>query len=85
VDGFELAQLDLEIRREGDILGASQSGKRSQLKMLSLLRDAEVIAQARDEAQRLVTEDPGLSTSPGLRGMAETLVDSERAEFLQKA
>lgn len=85
VDGFELAQLDLEIRREGDILGATQSGKRSQLKMLSLLRDSEVIAQARVEAQRLVTEDPGLVTSPGLRGMAETLVDSERAEFLQKA
>ncbi|ALG13098.1 ATP-dependent DNA helicase RecG [Kibdelosporangium phytohabitans] len=85
LDGFELAQLDLEIRREGDILGASQSGKRSQLKMLSLLRDSEVISQAREVALQLVSDDPGLGRSPGLRGMAETLVDSERAEFLQKA
>jgi ATP-dependent DNA helicase RecG len=85
VDGFELAQLDLEIRREGDILGATQSGKRSQLKMLSLLRDSEVIAAARGEAQRLVSTDPALSAYPGLAAMAATLVDAERAEFLQKA
>jgi ATP-dependent DNA helicase RecG len=85
VDGFELAQLDLEIRREGDILGATQSGKRSQLKMLSLLRDSEVIEAARDEAQRLVSEDPELARYPGLAAMAATLVDSERAEYLQKA
>jgi ATP-dependent DNA helicase RecG len=85
LDGFELAQLDLEIRREGDILGATQSGKRSQLKMLSLLRDSEVIENAREEAQRLVSEDPELARSPGLAAMAATLVDSERAEYLQKA
>jgi ATP-dependent DNA helicase RecG len=85
LDGFELARLDLEIRREGDILGAAQSGRRSQLKMLSLLRDEEVIADARAEAQRLVSEDPDLAGYPGLAGMAAALVDDERAEYLQKA
>jgi ATP-dependent DNA helicase RecG len=85
LDGFELARLDLELRREGDILGAAQSGRRSQLKMLSLLRDEEVIADARDEAQRLVSEDPELTGYPGLAAMAAALVDDERAEYLQKA
>ncbi|TCO57024.1 ATP-dependent DNA helicase RecG [Actinocrispum wychmicini] len=85
VDGFELARLDLEIRREGDILGATQSGRRSQLKMLSLLRDEDVIAAARVIAQELVTEDSELTDYPGLAGMAANLVDSERAEYLQKA
>ncbi|MET0132119.1 MAG: ATP-dependent DNA helicase RecG [Kibdelosporangium sp.] len=85
LDGFELARLDLELRREGDILGATQSGRKSQLKMLSLLSDEEMISSARDEAQRLVTEDPELGGHPGLAAMAASLVDDERAEFLQKA
>jgi ATP-dependent DNA helicase RecG len=84
-DGFELARLDLEIRREGDILGATQSGRKSQLKMLSLLRDEDVIASARIIAQQLVTEDPKLAEYQGLAAMAANLVDDERAEYLQKA
>jgi ATP-dependent DNA helicase RecG len=84
-DGFELARLDLEIRREGDILGATQSGRKSQLKMLSLLRDEDVIASARIIAQQLVTEDPKLTAYPGLAAMAANLIDDERAEYLQKA
>ncbi|GAB3907276.1 ATP-dependent DNA helicase RecG [Kibdelosporangium lantanae] len=84
-DGFELARLDLEIRREGDILGATQSGRKSQLKMLSLLRDEDVIASARIIAQQLVTEDPQLTDYPGLATMAANLIDDERAEYLQKA
>ena len=51
-DGFELAQRDLELRREGDVLGALQSGRRSGLKLLSLLRDADLIGQARQAAQQ---------------------------------
>jgi ATP-dependent DNA helicase RecG len=85
LDGFELARLDLELRREGDILGATQSGRRSQLKMLSLVQDEEMIGSARTEAQRLVTGDPELAGHPGLAAMAASLVDDERAEYLQKA
>ena len=85
LDGFELAQLDLELRREGDILGAAQSGMRSGLKMLSLLRDEEVIRDARGEAQRVVEGDPELSGHPGLAGLVAGLLDEERAEYLEKA
>ncbi|XVV02300.1 helicase-related protein [Actinosynnema sp. CA-248983] len=85
LDGFELAQLDLELRREGDILGAAQSGKRSGLKMLSLLRDEDVIAQARIVAGEVVDADPDLVAHPGLAGLVAGLLDEERAEYLEKA
>ncbi len=85
VDGFELAQLDLELRREGDVLGATQSGRRSGLKLLSLLRDGDLIAQARSEAQRLVTADPVLSGYPGLARLIDDLLDEDRAGYLEKA
>ncbi|MEV1116608.1 ATP-dependent DNA helicase RecG [Actinosynnema sp. NPDC049800] len=85
LDGFELAQLDLELRREGDILGAAQSGKRSGLKMLSLLRDEDVIAEARVVAQEVVEADPELTGNPGLAGLVAGLLDDERAEYLEKA
>jgi ATP-dependent DNA helicase RecG len=84
-DGFELARLDVEQRREGDVLGASQSGRRSQLKLLSLLRDEDVIEQARDEATELIAEDPQLEGFPGLAGLVAGLVRDEQAEFLEKA
>ena len=85
LDGFELAQLDLEMRREGDILGAAQSGRNSGLKLLSLLRDVDLITEARDEARALVAEDPSLAQYPGLAGLVNALVDDERAEFLEKS
>jgi ATP-dependent DNA helicase RecG len=85
LDGFELAQLDLELRREGDILGAAQSGRRSGLKMLSLLRDEDVIRDARAEAQQVVDADPDLVRHPGLAGLVAGLLDEERAEYLEKA
>ncbi|UVS81181.1 ATP-dependent DNA helicase RecG [Actinokineospora sp. UTMC 2448] len=85
LDGFELAQLDLEMRREGDILGASQSGAKSALKMLSLLQDADIIEEARTVAQALVSADPALSEFPGLAAMAGQLVADDRAEYLEKA
>ena len=84
LDGFELAQLDLELRREGDILGAAQSG-RSSLAMLSLLRDVEVIEQARTVARDLVGTDPTLAAHPGLAGMVSELVDEQGAEYLEKS
>ncbi|HEY8374315.1 MAG TPA: ATP-dependent DNA helicase RecG [Pseudonocardiaceae bacterium] len=85
LDGFELARLDLELRREGDILGAAQSGRRSTLRMLSLLRDEKLIATARQVAQRMVDADPGLDEHPGLAALVNGLVDEERAEYLEKA
>jgi ATP-dependent DNA helicase RecG len=84
-DGFELARLDLELRREGDVLGALQSGRRSGLRLLSLLRHEEVIARARGYATDVVAADPGLAHHPGLRALvAETVGDDERAAYLDK-
>ncbi|KAA5832616.1 ATP-dependent DNA helicase RecG [Saccharopolyspora hirsuta] len=83
-DGFELARLDLELRREGDILGAAQSGRKSGLKMLSLLRDEDVIAQAREEAAQVIAADPTLRNHPGLARMVAEVVDEDRAEYLEK-
>ncbi|MDG4767237.1 ATP-dependent DNA helicase RecG [Solwaraspora sp. WMMD406] len=83
-DGFRLAELDLEQRREGDVLGATQSGRRSHLRLLSLLRDSELIGQARAEAIELLTEDPELVRQPALAAAVAALVDEERAEYLEK-
>ncbi|GAB1642639.1 ATP-dependent DNA helicase RecG [Krasilnikovia sp. MM14-A1259] len=83
-DGFKLAELDLEQRREGDVLGASQSGRHSHLRLLSLLRDAKLITEARAEATELVGDDPDLSRHPALAASVAALVDEERAEFLEK-
>jgi ATP-dependent DNA helicase RecG len=83
-DGFQLARLDLELRREGDVLGAMQSGRRSGLKLLSLLRDEDLIGQAREAAQRLVDADPELREHPELARLAADLLDEQRAQFLQK-
>ncbi|SDJ27730.1 ATP-dependent DNA helicase RecG [Frankineae bacterium MT45] len=84
-DGFELAQLDLEQRREGDVLGSSQSGRRSQLKLLSLLRDAEIIAEARQVANDLVVGDHRLTKHPQLAAWLTSLVDQSQVDFLEKA
>ncbi len=84
LDGFELAQVDLEQRREGDVLGVAQSGRRSQLRMLSLLRDGDVIAAARDEATRLVDADPDLAGYEAMRDAVAALENAARADYLQK-
>ncbi|NBH05150.1 ATP-dependent DNA helicase RecG [Amycolatopsis sp. SID8362] len=84
-DGFELSRLDLELRREGDILGAAQSGKRSTLKLLSLLRDEDVIAASRQSAQEIVEKDPELKKYRGLAQMVDDVVDVDRAEYLEKS
>src|SRR6266702_4078905 len=84
-DGFALSRLDLEQRREGDVLGAAQAGRRSSLKLLTLLKDEELIGQARQEAEELVGADPALAGQPALAGAIAVLLDAERAEFLEKA
>src|SRR3954451_9393722 len=84
-DGFALARLDVEQRREGDVLGAAQSGRRSSLRLLRLLRDEEVIADARTEATRLVDEDPTLSRHDALVAAVGELLDTDRADYLDKA
>ncbi len=85
VDGFALSRVDLETRKEGDVLGAAQSGNRSSLKMLQLLRDEDVIVDARTAAVALVEADPGLIQHPGLRAAVDAIVNADRAEFLEKA
>ncbi|GAB2833499.1 ATP-dependent DNA helicase RecG [Actinoallomurus bryophytorum] len=84
LDGFELSRLDLEQRREGDVLGESQSGRRSSLRLLTLLQDEEIIKAARAEASELVAADPELRDHPGLAAELAALVDEERAEYLEK-
>jgi ATP-dependent DNA helicase RecG len=84
-DGFALSRLDLEQRREGDVLGAAQAGRRSSLKLLTLLKDEELIGQARQEAEELIGADPALASQPALAAAIDTLLDAERAEFLEKA
>jgi ATP-dependent DNA helicase RecG len=85
VDGFALSRLDLEQRREGNVLGAAQAGRKSGLKMLTLLQDEELIVQARVEAQALVDGDPQLAAHSALAGAIRTLLDEEQADFLEKA
>ncbi len=65
-DGFELSRIDLEQRREGDVLGANQSGFRSSLVSLRVLRDAATIDRARDAAESLLAADPDLASTPDL-------------------
>ena len=84
-DGFRLAELDLEQRREGDVLGEAQSGARSHVRLLSLLRDADLIAEARVEAETTVSADPDLVKQPVLAEAVAALVDEERAQYLEKS
>jgi ATP-dependent DNA helicase RecG len=83
-DGFELSRIDLETRREGDVLGVAQSGKRSSLKLLSVLRDEDIILAARGEATRIVGVDPALSEFPELLVIVRNALQSETTEYLEK-
>jgi ATP-dependent DNA helicase RecG len=85
LDGFKLSRLDLEQRREGDVLGAAQAGRRSSLRLLTLLRDEELIGEARDEARDLVAADPALAGQAALATAIRVLLDREQAEYLEKA
>jgi ATP-dependent DNA helicase RecG len=85
VDGFQLARLDLEQRREGDVLGAAQAGRKKSLKLLSVLADEALIGAARQEATALVDADPELAAHPALAAAIAAALDDEQAEFLEKA
>lgn len=84
LDGFELSRIDLEQRREGDVLGQAQSGARTSLRMLAVIEDEEIIAEAREEAATLVAADPELEHLPGLRTALDALLDEEREQYLEK-
>jgi ATP-dependent DNA helicase RecG len=84
LDGFELSRIDLEQRREGDVLGQAQSGARSSLRVLAVIDDEEVIAQAREEAAAVVAADPALTAHAGLRAALDALLDEDREQYLEK-
>ncbi|MGD6743062.1 ATP-dependent DNA helicase RecG [Streptomyces sp. BH106] len=84
LDGFELSRIDLEQRREGDVLGQAQSGVRSSLRMLAVIEDEEIIAEAREEATKVVSADPELAALPALRVALDALLDEEREQYLDK-
>ena len=83
-DGFELSRVDLEQRREGDVLGASQSGFRSGLVSLRVLRDEKTIERAREAAEALLSEDPELAGSPDLAAAVAVVERSAASEFMEK-
>jgi ATP-dependent DNA helicase RecG len=85
LDGFQLSRLDLEQRREGDVLGAAQAGRKSSLKLLTLLADEELIGHARQAATGVVDADPALADHPALAAAVGALLDQQQAEFLEKA
>lgn len=79
-DGFALAEVDLELRGEGDVLGDAQSGARSSLRLLRVVADADLIAVAREAAERLLAADPTLAAHPGLSdALTRRLGQQERA------
>jgi ATP-dependent DNA helicase RecG len=80
LDGFELARIDLDQRREGDVLGVSQSGSRSHLKLLRVLRDEEIIIHARSAAEITLTN----GISPTLEREIKKLMAEREVEFLDK-
>jgi ATP-dependent DNA helicase RecG len=84
LDGFELSRIDLEQRREGDVLGQAQSGTRSSLRMLAVIDDEEVIVAAREEATALVAADSELTAHPELLTALDNLLDASREGYLDK-
>ncbi|MFZ4108179.1 MAG: ATP-dependent DNA helicase RecG [Candidatus Planktophila sp.] len=84
LDGFELSRIDLEQRREGDVLGASQSGTRSHLRLLRVLRDEELIERARADAEGIIAASPDLSSYPGLAQEIAQLAKDASTDYLDK-
>jgi len=81
-DGFELAQVDLELRREGDVLGDRQSGGRSQLRLLRVATDGDVIETARQHAAELLADDPELEHAPALAAAIARRLDDDARDHL---
>ncbi len=84
LDGFELSRIDLEQRREGDVLGANQSGTQSHLRLLRVLRDEDLIEQARTDAEELIATDNDLSDYPALKKELQKLQRDQSIDYLDK-
>jgi ATP-dependent DNA helicase RecG len=85
LDGFALAEADLELRREGDVLGSSQSGGRSSLRLLRVARDGSVIEQARLDAASVLERDPHLGGHPTLAATIAARLSGDSREFLARS
>lgn len=84
IDGFELAEADLKERREGNVLGASQAGRTSSLRLLRVMTDAKIIERARKHARAVVAEDPALDQHPYLDEAIRRALNPESEEFLER-
>jgi ATP-dependent DNA helicase RecG len=84
-DGFSLAEKDLEMRREGDVLGASQSGRSSSLRLLRVTKDGDIIDAARSAARAVVAGDPELADHPDLAEVLARHVDEDTAAYLERS
>jgi ATP-dependent DNA helicase RecG len=84
LDGFELSRIDLDQRREGDVLGRAQSGSKSQLRLLRVLRDEDLIDKARTLAQELIAQDFTLTKYPALASEVAELRAEEQSTFIDK-
>jgi ATP-dependent DNA helicase RecG len=84
-DGFKLANLDLELRSEGDVLGAAQSGRTSSLRLLRVVKDAGLIEEARTAAADVVRASPDLTEFPELEKAIRAQLDEDQEEFLERA
>lgn len=84
-DGFELAELDLQQRKEGDVLGRDQSGSRSGLKLLSVLHDEDILVRAKETAESLIAKDPQLVDHKALARAVSALVTDRKKEFVKKS
>jgi ATP-dependent DNA helicase RecG len=78
LDGFKLSEIDLELRREGDVLGSNQSGGRSSLKLLRVIRDADLIQDARPQAEQLLQKDPTFEKHTRLALALEELAKTDQ-------
>jgi len=85
LDGFELARIDLEQRKEGDVLGRSQSGGRSHLRLLRVLRDEDLIQRAREVALKILAINSNLDHLPELKNEVAKLQSDEAARFMDKS
>ena len=84
LDGFELSRIDLDQRREGDVLGSAQSGRKSHLRLLKVLRDEAVIESARKVAIKIIEEDPKLTNNKILASEVLKLKEQEETSFMDK-
>ena len=85
LDGFELARIDLEQRKEGDVLGRSQSGGKSHLRLLRVLRDEDLIQRAREVALKILAINSNLDHLPELKNEVAKLQSDEAARFMDKS